>query len=291
MSSAGFGARLRAAMDARGPLCVGIDPHPWLLQAWGFDDDAQGLRRFALGVVEALGAHAAAMKPQSAFFERQGPAGVGALQECVRAVRAAGALAVLDVKRGDIGSTMSGYAQAYLGTRAPLACDALTLSPYLGFGSLAPALDAAERAHAGAFVLALTSNPEGRALQGARLADGRSVARAIVEDVARHNGANRDLHHLGDVGVVVGATVGAEARREGIDFARFNGPILAPGIGAQGATSAQLRALFGHPAPQVLASASRSILRAGPRPGALRAAFARARDAAAASLLDSPQWM
>src|SRR5262245_15251285 len=157
-----FGARLRAAMAGRGPLCVGIDPHAHLLSAWGLTDDPRGLESFTLGVVDALADRVAIVKPQSAFFERFGSAGIAVLERAVRTLRDAGALVLMDAKRGDIGSTMAGYAAAYLDPAAPLASDALTVNPYLGFGSLRPAVDQAVASGSGLFVLALTSNPEGR---------------------------------------------------------------------------------------------------------------------------------
>lgn len=119
-----FGARLAAVMDERGPLCVGIDPHRELLGAWGLGDDAAGLRDFCLRAVEAVGGRVAAVKPQSAFFERHGAAGIAVLEQTLAALRECGTLSVLDVKRGDIGSTMAGYAQAYLVDGAPLAAAA-----------------------------------------------------------------------------------------------------------------------------------------------------------------------
>ena len=108
------------------------------------------------------------LKPQSAFFERHGSAGIAVLEKAVRAAREAGALVLLDAKRGDIGSTMQGYAEAYLDQSSPMAVDAMTVSPYLGFESLRPALDTAAAHGAGVFVLALTSNPEGPQVQHAR---------------------------------------------------------------------------------------------------------------------------
>ena len=125
-----FGSRLADAMDDHGPLCVGIDPHPNLLEAWGLADSAAGLRDFALRTIDAVGGHVAAVKPQSAFFERHGSAGIAVLEEALAALRDLGTLSVLDVKRGDIGSTMAGYAQAYLSDDAPTAADAITVSPY-----------------------------------------------------------------------------------------------------------------------------------------------------------------
>ncbi|WP_328461478.1 orotidine-5'-phosphate decarboxylase [Streptomyces sp. NBC_00448] len=256
-----FGARLRRAMDTRGPLCVGIDPHARLLTDWGLSDDPGGLERFALTVVDALGEHTAVFKPQSAFFERFGSRGVAVLEKAVARAREAGALVLMDAKRGDIGSTMAAYAATYLDQGSPLFSDALTVSPYLGFESLRPALDAAAASGAGVFVLALTSNPEGGQVQRATAADGRSVAQVMLDAIAAENSGVRPL---GSVGAVVGATL-TEA---GADLA-VNGPLLAPGVGAQGATPADLPALFGAALPNVLPSVSRDVLRHGPDPVAL----------------------
>ncbi|HEX2264522.1 MAG TPA: orotidine-5'-phosphate decarboxylase, partial [Pseudonocardiaceae bacterium] len=161
----GFGVRLARVVAARGALCAGIDPHPELLRQWGLDDDVAGLERFARGAVEALAPEVAVIKPQSAFFERYGSRGVAVLERVLVAARDAGALVLLDVKRGDIGSTMAGYAAAYLSDGAPLAADAITVSPYLGVGALEPAFELASGTGRGVFVLALTSNPEGAAVQ------------------------------------------------------------------------------------------------------------------------------
>lgn len=256
----GFGDRLATAAAQRGPLCVGIDPHPQLMRDWGLDDSIDGLRRFALGAAEALAPVAAAIKPQSAFFERFGSAGVAVLEETIALCREAGALVVLDIKRGDIGSTAQAYADAYLRTNSPLFSDAVTVSPYLGFGSVRPFIDAALAAGSGVFVLARTSNPEGGHVQLARTPDGRSVAQAIIDEAATCNadqiaaGAG-----LGSTGVVLGATVAAGE----VDLGRLGGPVLAPGLGAQGATAADLRSATGK-APLVLGSTSRDVLRAGP---------------------------
>lgn len=182
-----FGARLRRAMDERGPLCVGIDPHASLLLEWGLNDDVAGLERFSRTVVEAVADRVAVMKPQSAFFERFGSRGVAVLETVVREARAAGTLVVMDAKRGDIGSTMGGYAEAYLHKDAPLFSDALTVSPYLGYGSLGPAVALARESGAGLFVLALTSNPEGGEVQHAVRADGRSVGATMLAHLAAEN--------------------------------------------------------------------------------------------------------
>ncbi len=204
-----FGTRLRAATDEHGPLCVGIDPHPGLLHAWGLDDDADGLERFAMTCVEALAGSVAVVKPQSAFFERHGSRGVAVLEQVVGHLRTAGTLTIVDAKRGDIGSTMAAYADAYAGEGSTLAGDAVTVSPYLGFGSLRPLLDLAHLTGRGVFVLGLTSNPEGAEVQHAT-SDGRPLASVMVEHVRDENA--RTGGDLGSVGLVVGATVGPGGR-------------------------------------------------------------------------------
>ena len=272
-----FGTRLRAAMRDRGPLCVGIDPHAALLDAWGLPDNALGLERFARTTVEALGQQVPVLKPQSAFFERHGSAGIAVLERVIHDARDAGALVLLDAKRGDIGSTMQGYADAYLDPDRPLAVDAVTASPYLGTGSLQPLVDTARAHGAGVFVLALTSNPEGPQVQHARTTDGRTVAQAVIDAAAAWNAG---AEPLGSVGLVVGATVGAT----GHDFSALNGPLLAPGVGAQGATAADLETVFGAARSHVLPSVSREVLRAGPSVAALRSAAERLRDECVAVL-------
>jgi orotidine-5'-phosphate decarboxylase len=262
-----FGSRLRAAMDAHGPLCAGIDPHPALLDAWDLPDTADGLERFSMTVVEALAGSVAALKPQSAFFERHGSRGVAVLEKVVAAARDAGAIVVLDVKRGDIGSTAHAYADAYLDQASPLAADAITASPYLGFGSLEPLLETARANGAGVFVLALTSNPEGPQVQHACGEGGRTVAGTVLHEIARRN---EGASPLGSVGAVVGATIGGTEE----DLA-VNGPLLVPGLGAQGGTVADVRRIFGPAAGNVLASSSRDILAVGPDLSALRAAARR----------------
>jgi orotidine-5'-phosphate decarboxylase len=262
-----FGARLREAMDSRSPLCAGIDPHPSLLDAWGLTDSPVGLERFSLAVVEALAGSVAALKPQSAFYERHGAQGVSVLEKVIAAARGLGVLVVLDVKRGDIGSTAQAYADAYLDPTSPLAVDAITASPFLGFGSLDPMIDTALAHDAGVFVLALTSNPEGRQVQHATTPDGRTVAGAVLDAVsARNEGATP----MGSVGAVVGATIG-----ETHENLAVNGPLLVPGLGAQGGTASDVRRIFGGAAGNVLASSSRDILSAGPDKAALHAAARR----------------
>ncbi|WP_029253438.1 orotidine-5'-phosphate decarboxylase [Paraoerskovia marina] len=276
--TAAFGARLAAAMDEHGPLCVGIDPHPGLLASWGLPDDVGGLREFALRVVDVLGGRVAALKPQSALFERHGAAGMAVLEDVVSAARAASTLTIVDAKRGDIGSTMAGYADAFLSDGSPLAGDAVTVSPYLGFGSLSPAAELAARTGRGIFVLCLTSNKEGHEVQHAVGSDGASVAASVAAQAAV---LNAGADPMGSVGLVVGATVGDAVRETGTDLEAVNGPLLAPGLGAQGAGAAELAKVFGAARPRVLASTSRAVLGAGPDglPDAARTAADEARGA------------
>ena len=278
----GFGQRLAAAMAEHGPLCAGIDPHRALVEEWGLAYDFAGVERFALTCVEALGGHVAAIKPQSAFFEVFGSRGIALLERVIAGARELGSLVILDVKRGDIGSTMGAYAEAFLGPDAVAAPDAITVSPYLGYESLRPAIDLAAANGRGVFALCLTSNPEGASVQHAR-ADGESVAAAIARGAAGDNASARADGHLGHVGLVVGATVGSAVQELGLDLAAMGGPILAPGLGAQGATVADLGTVFGPAVGQVLPASSRSILRAGPDAAAIRQA-AQAESAATRAL-------
>jgi orotidine-5'-phosphate decarboxylase len=263
-----FGERLHAAMAARGPLCAGIDPHAALLADWGLPQDVSGLERFALTAVEGLAPHVPVVKPQSAFYERFGSRGVAVLERVIAAARDAGALVLLDVKRGDIGSTSQAYADAYLDPASPLASDAITVSPYLGFGSLRPFVETAVRHDAGLFVLGLTSNPEGPEVQRARTGSGETVAERMFEHL---RDLNAGVAPLGSFGAVVGATIS-----DGGDALAFGGPILAPGLGEQGGTPADIRRLFGD--LPVLPSSSRGLLRHGPSVTALRDAALAVRD-------------
>ena len=286
-----FGERLADAVAARGPLCVGIDPHAPLLAKWGLPDSAEGLARFTDAVVEALAGHVAVLKPQLAFYERHGSRGLAVLEDAVPRARAAGALVLLDAKRGDIGSTMDAYAD-YLRPDHPLAVDAMTVSPYLGPGSLLPAVDTARQFGGGLFVLARTSNPDAGTLQHAAVGGPRgrerSVAQAVVDTVRGWNtpgwvvgdplpdlGAVQDQASrfgptTGSFGVVVGATL----PELDVDLDGLGGPILAPGLGAQCGSVADVRRLFGA-GRAVLPSVSRDVLAAGPDPAGLRAAADR----------------
>jgi orotidine-5'-phosphate decarboxylase len=284
--SGAFGERLSDAVAARGPLCVGIDPHVPLLERWGLPDSPDGLARFTDAVVDALAGHVAVLKPQLAFYERHGSRGLAVLEDAVARARAAGTLVLLDAKRGDIGSTMDAYAD-YLRPEHPLAVDALTVSPFLGPGSLQPAVDTARWTGGGLFVLARTSNPDAGTLQHA-LVGSRSAAQVVVDTVRGWNtpgwvvgdplpdvAAVRDLQGrwgptTGSFGVVVGATL----PDLDVDLDGLGGPVLAPGLGAQGGSVADLRRLFGAKRA-VVPTVSRDVLQAGPDTAALRGAADR----------------
>jgi orotidine-5'-phosphate decarboxylase len=268
----GFGARLAEAKSSRGPLCLGIDPHPELLRAWDLPTTADGLAAFCDICVEAFSAFAV-VKPQVAFFESYGAAGYAVLERTIAALRSVGVLVLADAKRGDIGSTMAAYAAAWAGD-SPLAADAVTASPYLGFGSLRPLLEAAAAHDRGVFVLAATSNPEGGTVQRATF-DDRTVAQLIVDQAAV---VNRSVSpsEPGYVGVVLGATA-----FEAPDVSALGGPVLVPGVGVQGGRPEELGGLGGAAPGQLLPAVARDVLRAGPSVSDLRAAGERMLDAVA----------
>ncbi|EEH63378.1 orotidine 5'-phosphate decarboxylase [Gleimia coleocanis DSM 15436] len=270
-----FGVKLQDAMRLKGRVCAGIDPHASLLAEWGLPDSVEGLREFSQRALEGL-AGAAAIKPQSAFYERFGSAGWAVLEELLRDARSAGVLMILDVKRGDIGSTMAGYGAAFLPEGAPLEADAITIAPYMGASAYDATAALAAQHGKGLFTLALTSNPEGKVLQRSVSADGTAVSAQVMEWTNQVN----DLHcagaGLGSFGVVLGSTVDDMTKVLGSAFSAFNGPILAPGFGAQGADAEDIRRRFAGHEHQVLASSSRGLLKAGPNPAAMQEALVKA---------------
>ena len=260
-----FGDRVAAAVRATGPLCAGIDPSPELLDAWGLTDDARGLRSFAATCVDAFAGEVGVVKPQAAFFERHGAAGMAELERLVAAARQAGLVVIVDAKRGDIDTTAQAYADAWLGHGSPLAGDAVTAHPYLGLGALQPLIRLAADNGRGVIVVVRSSNPEGRALQQAVTAAGASVEDTLLGEIAALNGS-ADVP-AGTVGAVIGATL----PRSGFPLDQLRGVILAPGLGAQGAGPADIATRFAGCAPgSVLPSSSRGLLRHGPDPDTLR---------------------
>jgi orotidine-5'-phosphate decarboxylase len=268
-----FADRFLDLAQRRSPLCLGLDPSAELVAQWGFEPDARGLARFCHTVLEAAGDHIAVIKPQAGFFERLGAPGMAVLAEAVAQIRAQGALSLIDAKRGDVLSTMVGYGEGLAGAESGFAGDAVTLTAYLGFDALRPVFDLAASRGAAAFVVVRSSNPEGLALQDARRADGRGVAEALADDITAYNAALGP--GLGPVGAVVGATIDAD--RAAI-FSRLpTALILAPGVGDQGASMADVAARFAPVIRHTLPSVSRAILRQGPSVAALREAMDRYR--------------
>lgn len=267
-----FGERLEAVFAAYGHLCLGLDPHRSVLDAWGQPDSAEGVREFGLRAIEAASGLIGIVKPQVAFFERHGAAGYAVLERLLAEARDAGLLVIADAKRGDIGSTVEAYGEAWLRPGSSLEADAMTISAFQGLGSIEQVMVSAEAAGKGLFVLAATSNPEAAAIQRAVLQQssraGSSVAQAITDGVISWNQGRVDAssHALGSIGVVFGATTDLPAA--GIDIEaeppRPGLPVLAPGFGHQGAEPRELRSRFGGFAGGVVANESRSLLMAGP---------------------------
>jgi len=182
-----FGIKLGQTFAKYGQLCVGIDPHASLLEDWGLPDSAAGLREFAFTALSAADGRVGIIKPQVSFFERHGAEGFKVLEDvCVRA-NELGLLTILDAKRGDIGTTMDAYFDAWLGKSAPFVSDALTVSPYLGFDSMRDLYARAAERGKGMIVLCATSNPEGAALQQAVMSNGKSVAANIWQSLGELN--------------------------------------------------------------------------------------------------------
>jgi orotidine-5'-phosphate decarboxylase len=272
----GFAGRVAGAVADTGPLCAGIDPSSELLEHWGLEDTPGGLRTFALRCVEAFAGVVPVVKPQVAFFERMGSAGLAVLEEVLAACRDVGLVAIADAKRGDIGSTMEAYATAWLDPASPLVADAMTVLAYLGMGALQPAFDLASAGGKGVIVVVRSSNPEGRSLQTARTPgpagepSGPAVEDMLLADIAALN--HGGLRTAGTVGAVVGAT----RTPSEFDLAGLGGVILAPGVGFQGGTAEGAGRLFAGCAPgTVLPNVSRSLLVAGPDVTALREAAAK----------------
>jgi orotidine-5'-phosphate decarboxylase len=251
-----FGERLQGAFDAKGQLCVGIDPHASLLEAWSLTDDADGLREFSLRVVEAAAGRVAIVKPQVSFFERFGAKGYAVLAEVTQAAKSVGLLVIADAKRGDIGTTMDAYFDAWFGDKSGLYADALTTSPYLGLGATSEVFEKWKASGKGVYSLVATSNPQGESVQLASVGTATLAGDQWCQ-LAHLNGSS-----FGPFGAVLGATL--DLNHFGIDQSFANVPILAPGFGAQGAKLSDAKAIYGPLANRVAFSVSRSILQAGP---------------------------
>lgn len=264
-----FAARFAAVRAASGPLVFGLDPSADLLEAWGLGDTADGLDRFADIVLEAAAGTVGLVKPQSAFYERHGWRGIRTLQRLIGVARDAGILVVLDIKRGDVGSTNDAYAEAYLGKGAPLAADAITVHPYLGLGAMGSFVSRAAESGSCLLVVTRSSNPEGRAVQAALAPGGQPVEHDLLTRIGELN-AQLAPGGIGPVGAVIGPT----HLRPELDLAAANALFLAPGVGAQGATPDDVAAVFAACPDRVMPSASRSLLAAGPGVSRLQDAVA-----------------
>ena len=264
-----FAVRFAAVRARFGPLTWGLDPSGALLDRWGLGDSADGLDRFADLMLEAAAGTVGLIKPQSAFYERHGWRGIRTLERLIAGARAAGLLVVLDVKRGDVGSTNAAYAEAYLGAGAPLEADALTVHPYLGLDAMDAFVSRAHQAGSCLLVVTRSSNPEGRAVQAALGADRASRGGRLLRRIGALNAALAP----GEIGPV-GAVIGAPPLEPPLDLRAANALFLAPGLGAQGAGPADVGRTFAACPDRVMPSASRSLLAAGPDLGALREAAA-----------------
>jgi orotidine-5'-phosphate decarboxylase len=247
-----FGQRLLNTFEQKGQLCIGVDPSIDQLRSWGLPISAEGAMSFSFSMLDAAQDDVGIVKFQVGFFEQFGPEGFSHLSELLADAKSRNLVVIADAKRGDIGSTMSGYATAWLSREAAFACDALTVSPYLGSDSLAETADVALENDRGLFVLAATSNPEASALQSA-MRDGRTVARSVLEFAEQYSGAG-----LGSIGVVVGATVNDVDL--GLDFSgSLKIPVLVPGFGAQGASLMEARSLLSGYANTAICNVSRLV--------------------------------
>lgn len=255
-----FASRLTHAIREHSPLCVGIDPAASLLKSCGLPDSAEGAFEFGKRVLEAAQFQLSIIKPQSAFFERFGSDGFRAMEQLVALARSRQVLVLLDGKRGDIDTTAEAYAEGYFLPSSPLQVDAVTTHAYLGFAALEKFLAIALRHHGGVFVVVRSSNPEGHALQTARLASGETVAEHLSRVITERN-RSANAEPIGPIGAVVGATCEDAAATVAAMPGAF---ILAPGVGAQGATIHDVLTRMPAARGRVLPNVSRAILANGP---------------------------
>jgi orotidine-5'-phosphate decarboxylase len=253
-----FAARFDKVRARFGPLVWGLDPSGRVLEEWGLGDTPDGLDHFADRVLEAAVDTVGLVKPQAAFYERHGWRGFRTLQRLTNEARQAGLLVIIDAKRGDIGSTNEAYAEAFLGSRAPLAADGLTVHPYMGLGAMGAFVNQAHAAGALLLVVTRSSNQEGRIIQTAGTSGGR-VEEAILEEIGAAN-ARLAPDGIGPVGAVIATST----EEPPLDLLGARALFLAPGVGAQGATPVDVAQVFAACRERVMPSASRSLLAAGP---------------------------
>ncbi|MGO9558818.1 MAG: orotidine-5'-phosphate decarboxylase [Acidimicrobiales bacterium] len=260
-----FASRFAAVRSVHGPLAWGLDPSGEILEAWGVGDTPDGLDRFADIALEAAAGTVGLVKLQAAFYERQGWQGFRTLQRLITEARSAGLLVIVDAKRGDVGTTNDAYAEAFLGTDAPLGCDALTVHPYLGLAAMGAFVSRAHESGSCLLVVTRSSNPEGRAIQSALDGSGQSVETALLREIGELN-AKLAPGEIGPIGAVVGPTHMVPS----LDLVEAQALYLAPGVGAQGATAADVAHVFASCPDRVMPSASRSLLADGPDVSRLR---------------------
>lgn len=252
------------------PVCVGLDPRwtslPASIRAGVETKDLQAVASatqcYCQEVIDAVATHAPLIKPQAAFFEQLGAAGMTTLANVIVHARKRGLLVLLDGKRGDIGSTAEGYADAYLGADSPWQCDALTVNPYLGDDTLQPFVKVASERHAGIFVLVKTSNPGSGFLQDLQISSGQSIYQRVADMVEAHAvatlGNTSGGSNYGCVGAVVGATYPQQLAE-----LRAQMPhtwILIPGFGAQGGTAEDVAHGFDATGLGAIVNSSRGII-------------------------------
>ena len=270
-----FANRLSARIERYGPLCIGIDPSAQLLSSCGLPNSADGALDFGRRVIDSVDAELPIIKPQAAYFERFGSAGWRALEQLSAHAHQAGLMVLFDGKRGDIDATADAYGEAYFGQHSLLPADAITVHAYLGYAALSGLVKLARDANAGVFVVVRSSNPEGQSLQHAHVEQGRSVAGDLAAQITADN-----LRHgsdMGAVGAVVGATCEDAAQSVAAMPQSF---ILAPGVGAQGATLADVARRMPTAKGRVLPSVSRAILAGGTGSAQLRRTIIDMRDQA-----------
>lgn len=231
-----FAARLIDGTRKFGPLCVGIDPHPGLIPDIFGGDTPEGVWKWSQAIIEAAAGKVAVVKPQVSLFERHGPEGMAALQAAAKSARAAGLIVLMDGKRGDIGSTAEGYAQAYLSPGAPFEGDALTVNPYMGLDTLEPYAKLAKAHGKGVIVLVRTSNPGAADFQS-RIMGGAPLYVRVAEALGPLTERLMSPCGWSSLMMVIGATAPEEARA--VRALAPKALFLVPGYGAQGAAASE----------------------------------------------------
>ncbi|MCA9130820.1 MAG: orotidine-5'-phosphate decarboxylase [Planctomycetales bacterium] len=269
---ASFGDRLAAAVESKDSVvCVGLDPRWQSLpkRIIGNVDSADlpavaaATELYCREIIDSVASLAPVVKPQAAFFELLGPWGMQALYSVIQHARHAGMLVLLDAKRGDIGSTAEGYADAYLGKESPWQCDALTVNPYLGDDSVQPFIDVANDVGAGVIVLVKTSNPGSGFLQDQQVGSVK-VYEKMADMVQAQALASCGASGYGNIGAVVGATYPHEL--SGLRNRMPNAWLLVPGFGAQGGQAEDVAGGFDRRGGGAIVNSSRGIIFAYQKP-------------------------